>query len=213
MTVSKWFGPPAKVAFRTVLATLSAEDEVEFSALLAAELPLFRCYDQPSWRARRAERPPGITLHRSIADCAERMIEFCFVNDDWQPNWLHDSSDNSWVKNATQAPNGIFHRSDRPKPPKVSDAGTMYQSMGGGDFYFRCRDGVEEDFRIANKTLRMLRRYCTNKLMPVHFPSLRRLGVFKNNNRWVGPHALAWARAAPNRILGLAGSLAYVPLD
>ena len=213
MNSGTWFGPPAKVSFRSVLATLSDEDEAEFSSLLSAALPSFRCYNQPSRREKEGKTQPLIELHRSIARCSEETIEFCFVADDWQPGWRHDLSDNTWVKMATQAPNGVMHRCGSPSGPKANDAGVVCESLSGGEFYFRCRVGVEEDFRIANKVLRMLRRYCTNRLMPVLFPSLKPLGEYKNNNRWVGPHALAWARAAPNRILGLAGRLAYRPLD
>ena len=125
MTCGNSLGSPTDVSFRTVLATLSVEDEAEFSAMLAAELPSFRCYDLPNRSEQEKKQPPVIELHNSITDCSTEMVEFCFVADDWRPQWRRSQYNSSWVKMATQAPNGVMHRCGPPSGPRANDAGVV----------------------------------------------------------------------------------------
>lgn len=207
---------------------LALEDERELCRILRSKAPGIRFVRDLTHDEKYGAAKPVVNVSEDIEDIGGQSARMFFVDDKWQYELkrerIHLSDYLVWTETAETRtwPNGYWRglgngaKIRRHRLP----SGKTYECMSGGEIVFRARKSKPDELKMIQGLLRQIGKVARNHVRQIELsePAIPSQDIRGGRVEWIGHHAAAWARAAPDRYLacnhlGNGRVFGYRPLD
>lgn len=125
----------------------------------------------------------------------------------WEPRWRVSKETGEWSRDTLPYPNARMDRCElysRSKRWSNLSPGFDPSRISDGMLYFRCRNEVPGDMKLARAALRLVGKVASNKGQVIcEYPSMRVLFERKKGEiLWLGNDARRWLLERPDRMAG-----------